>query len=196
MLKFEGIDGIDPPKYPIVEKAKNFLTGEHERDKYYDKKKESTIKKIESQIVAEIIDAITVGEELDEIIAADNGAILIAAIYDFVSSKYALNQLYRKYHLPGAEKLELLGSAMSHAIELIEELTVGGGLRASTRRMNIRTLRPLLETLEVYSADLFQVDTRIMNSSDKVLCSCAAGALAGGIRTLLGFTYVMGRNVL
>ena len=195
MMEFKGIDWLDLPEYPIVEKAENFLTDDHTRDQYYDKKKESTIKKLESQIVSEIIDTITAGKDLDGILAVEHGPILISAIYDFVSAKYALNQLYRKYKFPNADKLELLGSAMCHAIEILATLIVGDGLRAATRRMNIITLRPLLITLENYAALLFQVDTTIMNTSDKVLCSCAAGALSGGIRTILGFTYVIGGNV-
>lgn len=195
MMKFKGIDWLDLPEYPIVEKAENFLTDQHTRDQYYDKKKESTIKKLESQIVSEIIDTITVGKDLDGILAVEHGPILISAIYDFVSAKYVLNQLYRKYKFPNADKLELLGSAMCHAIEILATLIVGDGLRAATRRMHIITLRPLLITLENYAALLFQVDTTIMNTSDKVLCSCAAGTLSGGIRTILGFTYVIGGNI-
>ena len=195
MMEFKGIDWLDLPEYPIVEKAENFLMDDHTRDQYYDKKKESTIKKLESQIVSEIIDTITVGKDLDEILSVEHGPILISAIYDFISAKYVLNQLYRKYKFPNADKLELLGSAMCHAIEILATLIIGVGLRAATRRMNIITLRPLLITLENYAALLFQVDTTIMNTSDKVLCSCAAGALSGGIRTILGFTYVIGGNI-
>ena len=195
MMEFKGIDWLDLPEYSIVEKAENFLTDQHTHDQYYDKKKESTIKKLESQIVSEIIDTITVGKDLDGILAVEHGPILISAIYDFVSAKYALNQLYRKYKFPNADKLELLGSAMCHAIEILATLIVGDGLRAATRRMHIITLRPLLITLENYAALLFQVDTTIMNTSDKVLCSCAAGALSGGIRTILGFTYAIGGNI-
>ena len=194
-MEFKGIDWLDLPEYPIVEKAENFLTDQHTRDQYCDKKKESTIKKLESQIVSEIIDTITVGKDLDGILAVEHGPILISAIYDFVSAKYVLNQLYRKYKFPNADKLELLGSAMCHAIEILATLIIGDGLRAATRRMHIITLRPLLITLENYAALLFQVDTTIMNTSDKVLCSCAAGALSGGIRTILGFTYAIGGNV-
>lgn len=195
MIEFKGIDWLDLPEYPIVEKAENFLTDDHTRDQYYDKKKESTIKKLESQIVSEIIDTITVGKDLDGILAVEHGPILISAIYDFVSAKYVLNQLYRKYKFPNADKLELLGSVMCHAIEILATLIVGDGLRAATRRMHIITLRSLLITLDNYAALLFQVDTTIMNTSDKVLCSCAAGALSGGIRTILGFTYAIGGNV-
>ena len=98
-LRFDGIDGVDSPRYPIVEKCKDFLNDEHTRDRYYDKKKESTIKKQESELVSEILRDLGSGNGVEEIVKVDNGVILISALCDFVSSKYALNCLYQMKYL-------------------------------------------------------------------------------------------------
>ena len=195
MMKFEGIDGIDPPKYPIVEEVKSFINGDYMYDQYGNKKKDSTIKKLENKIVSGLLDDLMNGEGTEEIIAIDNGVILITALYDFVSSKHALDHLYRRYQTDHAEYLERTASAMVHGIELIEDLTINGGLRSARRKMTIITLRALLGTLEAYATLLFQIDTTQMTVSDKVLCSCAVGSLSGGIRTLLGFTYVVSERI-